>query len=697
MSASAFHSHSRKLWSRAVCALWVAALLALAPTALVPSARAQDEPDPAEFERTPPRLSFTDGEVSFLRAGAEDWTPAQVNMPLANGDQLYTGSSANIELQVGTRAFVRAGEDTQLGITSVEPDFVQFRVLNGHASVDVRSLKVGSTIELDTPHGAFTIEHSGYYRIEVTDDTTTFTSRRGGNASVTPATGQTASIAPSEQIVINDGDNPKLETYAAPELDDWDRWNYTRTDQLLDAVSSRYVPNGVYGVDDLDHYGDWRVVPSYGSVWVPRVASGWAPYSTGSWVYDPFYGWTWVDEAPWGWAPFHYGRWVWVGNYWGWAPGPLVARAYYAPALVAFFDAPSISIGIGFGHAHFSWVALGWGEPCVPWWGPRHWRGSPRWVGWGGPRVVNNVVINKTTIINVNEVHGWANASRPGAVLGVERDRFGHGRVRAQAIDAKNFERFRPVRGDLDVKPASASLAPVSERGARPQGSHFDRQVVATREPRAPTRIEFERGSAPKQASEKLEQVPPTRVVKSDPSARRQAISNRPPFGSRSEAERQTPEQPPRFRARAREEATPQSAQPSAPSESRNRLERPTRNATPSPARQRAPSAPPETQTPTSPRAPERATRIPSPRERTAAPPRDLPGEPANRVFRAPPRESAPRSIPPGQQRIQQQPRPSAPPQPQSQPRSQPRQQPGGHSTRISPRSGGDKRQDNFR
>ena len=38
--------------------------------------------------RTPPRLSFIDGQVSFLRPGAQDWTPAQVNIPLSPGDQL---------------------------------------------------------------------------------------------------------------------------------------------------------------------------------------------------------------------------------------------------------------------------------------------------------------------------------------------------------------------------------------------------------------------------------------------------------------------------------------------------------------------------------------------------------------------------------------------------------------------------------
>ena len=39
--------------------------------------------DALGFERTPPRLAFIDGEVSFFRPGAQDWAPASVNTPLA--------------------------------------------------------------------------------------------------------------------------------------------------------------------------------------------------------------------------------------------------------------------------------------------------------------------------------------------------------------------------------------------------------------------------------------------------------------------------------------------------------------------------------------------------------------------------------------------------------------------------------------
>ena len=64
-------------------------------------------------------------------------------------------------------------------------------------------------------------------------------------------------------------------------------------------------------------------------------------------MWDPYFGWTWVDSAPWGWAPYHYGRWVFVSGLWAWAPGRVVVRPVYAPALVAFLGGRvSLSIGV---------------------------------------------------------------------------------------------------------------------------------------------------------------------------------------------------------------------------------------------------------------------------------------------------------------------------------------------------------------
>jgi hypothetical protein len=225
-----------------------------------------------------------------------------VNTALAAGDSLYAGDGGNFELQTGPRAFVRGGANTQLGLESLEPDYMQLKVTGGSAVLDLKQLAPGRTLEIDTPTAAFTVDRAGYYRIDVDENTSAFIARRGGGATVIPENGETVDIGENQRVVFGSTDGGRGIVNAAPELDAWDRWNYDRTAQLGEAPrSAQYVPREVAGVDDLDRYGDWRDVPEHGHVWVPRdTAADWAPYSTGRWVYDPRYEWTWIDDAPWG-------------------------------------------------------------------------------------------------------------------------------------------------------------------------------------------------------------------------------------------------------------------------------------------------------------------------------------------------------------------------------------------------------------
>ena len=463
----------------------MAMLLALALlVGATPSSRAAELPSESQTGAvgpTPPRLSYTHGEVSFWRPGAQDWVPGEINTPLAPGDELSTGTQGDLELQVGSQAFVRAWGDTQLGLVSHEASFLQLKATTGHASLDLRSLSPGHTVELDTPHATFTIQRPGYYRADVSEVGTSFSARRAGQATLTSVGGPVV-IASGEGVVLEGVPTPTLRREVAPELDVWDQWNYARTEHYLQAESARYVPPDVYGADELDRHGSWRVVQPYGSVWMPQaVPAGWVPYSTGGWISDPHYGWTWVDAAPWGWAPYHYGRWVFVDGVWAWAPGPVVRRAVYAPALVAFFGGHGVQVGIG---APFvSWVALGWGEPLVPWWGRPGFVGRPWWAGWGGPRVVNNVVVQRTTVVNVNNITVYRNVNVQDAVVAMRRDHFGARSVQEARIPLIDVRRLEPVRGPLNVRLKAGSVGAARGSVARPPAAAPAPPVAVTTRP----------------------------------------------------------------------------------------------------------------------------------------------------------------------------------------------------------------------
>lgn len=103
--------------------------------------------------------------------------------PLDPGNELYAASPGNLELQIGARAFVRAWASTQLGLMNQEPEFLQHKATARQASFDTRTLDPERTGEVDTPNATFTIEHAGYYRVDVSRERTSFvTKQRHGRA-----------------------------------------------------------------------------------------------------------------------------------------------------------------------------------------------------------------------------------------------------------------------------------------------------------------------------------------------------------------------------------------------------------------------------------------------------------------------------------------------------------------------------------
>jgi uncharacterized protein DUF6600 len=582
---------------------------------LTAGAQAADAPAPdaTPSDRTPPRLSFVDGQVSFWRPGAQDWAQAQVNTPLTPGDELATASPGNLEVQIGARAFVRAWANTQVGLANQEPDFLQVKVTTGTASFDVRTIEPGRTVEVDTPHAAFTIERAGYYRVDVTGERTAFITRRGGRATVTPGSEAAVGIAPSEEVIIEGPAGSRVASYAAPPLDVWDRWNYARTDHLLDAVSARYVSPDAYGVSDLDRYGAWRVVPTYGAVWVPTaVPGGWVPYSTGAWMLDPFYGWTWVDTAPWGWAPYHYGRWVSVDGFWAWTPGPVVVRPVYAPALVAFFGGPGVGVSISIGGPVVGWVALGWGEPVVPWWGREGFIHEPSWRGWGGPRVVNNTVINNTTVVNVQNINVYRNSSVRNAVVVVHEDHFGHGPITSARAAQVDVTSLRPTHTAPQIATTPASFVPTASRGVRPPEGSVQRPVVATRAPHAASEAA---GGRERNVGPAGVPTPAPRLVSVPPQRESSPVPTRPTFGQstieRPTADRAQPPSPP---------GAPKS-QPLRPQPQREPQKAIPAPATPQPSPGRAAAPPPPSRRPEAPQVTAPAPATPQTSQSPAATP----------------------------------------------------------------------------
>jgi hypothetical protein len=370
------------------------------------------------------RLSSLGGTVSFEPSGSTNWSAATLNYTITTGDRLVADLNGRAELEVGP--FVaRLGGGTDVTIANLTDGLMQLALQQGAMRLAVYRLTPGDTIEVDTPNGALTVLAPGAYRIESSPGgVTTVVSVDGGRLEVT-GPGVTQLVEAGRAVRLSGTDPIQLSSIPQPAPTSLDQWSADRERRLTGAASAVYVNRDLPGRADLDEYGRWEVDVVNGPTWYPTVVEvGWVPYRYGHWAWVEPWGWVWVEREPWGFAPFHYGRWAHGPRGWGWVPGPIVARPYYAPALVAFVDAPAGGFGVSFGVQ--AWFPLGPREPFFPWY--HH-----------DERYLREVNITNINVTNINTVIHVTN---------VENVQYAHRRTAVTAVPVSSFAAGKPVAPD---------------------------------------------------------------------------------------------------------------------------------------------------------------------------------------------------------------------------------------------------------
>ena len=395
------------------------------------------------------RLGYVSGAVSFSPAGETTWVAGTLNRPIVTGDRLWADDRGRVELQIGS-AMVRLGARTLFTLTNLDDRIAQMNLQDGTLNLRVRRLDRNQVVEVNTPNLAFVIRQEGEYRINVdAARNSTQVRTRSGRAEVF---GRDAryTVGLGRAYAFYGAGLTDYDVLTMPRADEFDQWCQVRDRRYETSTSARYVSRDVIGYQDLDQYGSWRSVPQYGNVWTPtRVSANWAPYRDGHWSWVEPWGWTWIDDLPWGFAVSHYGRWINDGGRWGWIPGPVTARAVYAPALVAFIGGSNFQVSGTSGNvAAVGWFPLGPREVYRPAYAvSREYFTNVN---------ISNTVINNTTIINnydnrnattvlANAV--YVNQSVPGAVVAVPTTTF----VQAQPV----------ARAAMRVSEAALMAAPV--------------------------------------------------------------------------------------------------------------------------------------------------------------------------------------------------------------------------------------------
>ena len=343
------------------------------------------------------RISLIYGDVTTQRGDTGDWSVTTVNAPVMQGDQVATGEKSRTEIQLDYADILRLAARSQVKVADLAHNRIQVQVAQGYTNYTM--LKGGEAdVEIDSPNVAVHPLKPGSYRVQVNSDSETDVIVRSGEAEITTPQGSTR-VREGELITIRGTDSPEYKISAAPQKDDWDRWNNDRDNVIREADGPRRTNRYYTGSADLDGYGQWNNVPGYGNVWQPYQQGNWAPYQTGRWVWQPFYGWTWVSNEPWGWAPYHYGRWFYYGSNWCWWPGPVYAgyRPLWSPAFVSFIG---FGVHVGFGFGSIGWFPVGPHDAFYPWYG----------------RGFNHV--NVVSITNINVVNRGGGFVAPLAVRG---------------------------------------------------------------------------------------------------------------------------------------------------------------------------------------------------------------------------------------------------------------------------------------
>ena len=466
------------------------------------------------------RLSSVDGDVSLQTPGSDSWSAPTLNYTVSTGDRLATGQSGRAELDLGNAA-MRLDHGADVTVANLTDHFTQLGVAQGDFDASLYQYDPADSVEIDTPNGALMPTAAGTYLVSVdpNDDATVVNVESGTLDLTGPSLDQTLNAG---QVVRLVGTNPiQVVTVAspAPTFTELDRWN-TERDPLWrqSGTTLRYVSHDVPGWEDLDSDGTWTADQSNTEVWCPsHVEASFVPYRSGRWSWVEPWGWTWVDDAPWGFATTHYGRWEQLttsscanADNWAWVPGPLVAQPVYAPALVAFVDGATLSLGAA--PTAEAWFPLGPREAYFP---PYHYSDDYlRLINATNLREVRDV----GPIINVRNVDNIRWQNRDNALTVVPGDAFRTGeqvmphviRVRPNEITAARIAPHPSVNPDERLMV-----------GGRPS----PRPPVAARPEMVVTRAEPQRRVPPSQ--QRVGSAPPAGVpAQSAPLVRRNAPPN---------------------------------------------------------------------------------------------------------------------------------------------------------------------------
>ena len=342
-------------------------------------------------------ITFDDGGTIVRQGDDNREVEGRVNFPIYPGDEVTTGPRGRTEIRLADGNIIALDRATTVRFRSIydsyESDSAQsiIELKSGHVAVQ-RTAEATEMLRIDTANASYAANDEATYGLETDAQ---------GRDRVTVYDGEIDVRTPQRSTNVREGEEARVDDQGMYGLvrsnvsDDFERW-FTRRAQRYQTASSRYLDRPLaYSDYQLQDYGSWVFVSSYGGYcWRPRVAVGWRPYYYGNWGYGPDGCLTWISSEPWGWVPYHYGRWGYDPLYgWLWLPGYA-----YAPAWVYW----------AYGPGYIGWAPAGWYDCYRPYYSWAYQPYSRAGLGFGfgfyGHVRLNEVDLRPWTFVNPNRI-----------------------------------------------------------------------------------------------------------------------------------------------------------------------------------------------------------------------------------------------------------------------------------------------------
>jgi len=352
---------------------------------------AAKEVKPQDQEPEPPvvgRITFMEKNVFRYLSDDKDWALAMVDVPVADGDVLYSDAQGRSEITFPNDTKVRLNDKTKIQLDGVKGNSTSLFVNSGIARIQNDS--ADNVVKVETPYGQVLSKQPGAFDVYVGDSSVAVTAFKAPLHFV-DGKGTQYDVKPdADSLLANDKAVVSTQRFLNSR---WDSWNNERDKELQvwEVNPSPYLPEQLRSDSKtLADNGAWEQI-SYGGetahYWTPRnVAPDWSPFTVGQWT-----NWNgeqlWVPYERFGWVTHHHGGWIHHNRRWYWRPPPRGRWRHvpWYPARVAWVHSGR----------HIGWVPI---SPYEAYYGRRYW----------GPRSVvyhNNIrQVEFRRYVNVNRV-----------------------------------------------------------------------------------------------------------------------------------------------------------------------------------------------------------------------------------------------------------------------------------------------------